>query len=97
CSPTNSAWACAGPSPKTVWVAFFHKGQARQCAASSRRVRRLEAVIMGIPLIPWDRPNGGYWRNAGGMMRVPFKPLNALAENLLKAPRLTLLAMLALY
>src|SRR5215831_10976155 len=29
--------ACAGPSPKTVCVAFFQSGQARQEAASSRK------------------------------------------------------------
>src|SRR5487761_2154583 len=48
-SPTSIAGACAGPSPNTVWVASFQSGQARQRAASSRRVWRLdESVAMGI-------------------------------------------------
>jgi hypothetical protein len=34
-----------GSSPNTVWVAFFQSGQARQSAASSRRVLRLVAVF----------------------------------------------------
>ena len=40
CSPTNTTRASAGPMPKTVWVAGSHSGQARQCAAASRRPSR---------------------------------------------------------
>ena len=43
CSPTSMIWACCGPSPNTVWVASFQSGQARQSAASSRRVSMLSA------------------------------------------------------
>lgn len=41
CSPISMTGACAGPSPKTVCVAFSHSGQARQarrlCAGSQWR------------------------------------------------------------
>jgi hypothetical protein len=43
--PTNMISASGGPSPNTVWVAFFHNGQARQEAASLRKsVVRLAVV-----------------------------------------------------
>ena len=51
CSPTSMIRACCGPSPNTVCVASFQSGQARQAAASSRRVSRSAGgcgVVCGV-------------------------------------------------
>jgi hypothetical protein len=43
CSPTSMIPVLVGPSPKTVWVAFFQRSQALQAAAASRR----PAIVRG--------------------------------------------------
>src|SRR2546430_2860092 len=45
CSPTSITCARLGPSPNTVWVAFFQSGQARQSAASARKTVRLVLTV----------------------------------------------------
>jgi protease I len=43
--------ASDGPSPNTVWVAFFHKGHARQDVASRRKPPRLSVAAAVITFI----------------------------------------------
>jgi len=48
------------PSPKTVWVAFFHNGQARHPAAAFRKLASVNRAGMRGAAVSWaafpDRP-----------------------------------------
>src|SRR6185312_11153396 len=95
CSPTSITCACAGPSPNTVWLACFHKPQARQPVASSRRAERLELgceAVMAISACLWSpqRPNAGQLHMFPDPIEIPSENLNAES-------RLTQRRLLALY
>src|SRR6202035_651658 len=97
CSPTSISGACCGPSPNTVCIASFQSGQARQPAASSRRVLRLrEAVGIGISPDIVASVIAAVSFNAGRAGRVPPIPLGLLGKNINSGSRLTLLTLLAL-
>src|ERR1700722_12655693 len=101
CSPTSITCACCGPSPNTVWVAFFQRGQARQLAASSRRILRLvgdvaDAVVMGFFRFRLKNHYGGRGSMRAGCLGS-FDPIGIAHEKHRLLTRLTPQAMLALY
>src|SRR5258708_9178378 len=51
CSPTSMIDADCGPSPNTVWVAFFHKGQARHALACSRKASRSWPEVRDVGIL----------------------------------------------
>ena len=47
-SPTNMISASGGPSPNTVWVAFFHNGQARHEGLRGQAIKSVVPPAAGF-------------------------------------------------